>query len=367
MQLSGFEKARAMQSSKEMPFLIAINQQMKQDKCYQGLKIIHNLPLSLETVLKLESLVLSGAELIVVAHSFLRPQSMPLALNLLKEMAIPVVLDHKSLQGEQCDFCLDCGAELDEILVIKSGHIELTQSGATKLQNKKNTIPVLSVNDSTTKRLETFFGTGEGFVRALKSLVTVNLSDLNVALFGFGKVGQGVAHFLKPLVKELNVIDPYEKARKLAVKLGHFAYDFNNFASVKQVIQKSSLIITATGQEEIISKYFNAEIFRDKILANIGAMDEFGDKFQEDEILNNKVPINFSLKDPTTFRYLDPSFYAHNIGPKIIIDHHLQPGFHPLPLSVDQSILKQWVNYHQQDISPILSDAQELTNSEVLV
>ncbi len=58
--------------------------------------------------------------------------------------------------------------------------------------------------------------------------------------------------------------------------------------------------------------------------------------------------IPFLLK----MRYLDPIFYAHNLGCQIILDQHLKPGYHPLSPEIDAQILQDWQKcYPDEDLS----------------
>ena len=44
--------------------------------------------------------------------------------------------------------------------------------------------------------------------------------------------------------------------------------------------------------------------------ANMGAEDEWGSLFSAADVLHGKMPVNFSLEEPTTIQYLDPAFYS---------------------------------------------------------
>lgn len=274
-------------------------------------------------------------------------------MKILKEAGIPLLKNHKEVTGE-FDFCLDCGAEFINLVKPKKGIVELTRSGALGYSKRKATIPVLSVDDSKLKNLETFFGTGEAFVRSFLMLTGKDIQDKKFIIFGFGKVGKGVAHFLKKHTNNIVIIDVDQKTLNAAEKQGLKALNLNKKQEVKEEISSSFAVAAATGVKHVISKSFkpeDKEIFKGKYLANVG-IDEFGDMFKDDEILyNKKWPINFALPDPTKMRYLDPSFYAHNIGPEIIISKKLKAGYHAFPEDIDNEILMQWQKYHKEDIS----------------
>jgi len=129
------------------------------------------------------------------------------------------------------------------------------------------------------------------------------------------------------------------------------AVDFSDRKGVENAVRASFAVVTATGVASVISDNLDRDLFAGKVLANIGAEDEFGEHFDESEVLFGKFPINFSLPDPTKMRYLDPIMYAHNLGPALISELALPPGFHTFPEKVDQQILQQWVREYQEDIS----------------
>jgi adenosylhomocysteinase len=351
-----FLKARETQKIQDIPFLSELRSFMKTNKPYQGLRILHNTPLSIETVCKLETLALSGAELTITGSISVHPSTRPLAIKLLRDTGIHLELDHQKLKNQTYDFCLDVCAELYNLINVKLGYVELTQSGEQWLQQQKLNIPVLSINDSIIKKLETFYGTGEGFLRALRKLINSDLRMLKVLQFGFGKVGQGVAHFLQPHVSNITIVDISPQSLNLSRSKGLKSIDARNTNKVLNELKEASLIITATGIHGFVSKNYPRNLFDGKILANIGALDEFGELFLENEVLFNKQPINFSLQTPTLMRYLDPIFYAHTLGPNIILQYDLQPGYHSLPKKVDQEILNLWSHMHQEDLSHILNN-----------
>ena len=159
-----FSRAWKHQDKSEVPFLLKFKERMQKEKLYKGLKILHNIPLSLETACKVETLLLSGADVTVSDNTLATPATKPETLDILKEAGISVLSEHSDAIDEY-DFCLDCGAEFVDIVKPKKGIVELTRTGALVYSRRDLRVPVLSVDDSKLKSLETFFGTGDGFVR----------------------------------------------------------------------------------------------------------------------------------------------------------------------------------------------------------
>jgi adenosylhomocysteinase len=350
-----FQEAWGHQAMTEVPFLWNFTKRMEKEKLYKDLKILHNIPLSLETVCKLESLFKAGAKVTVTVNNLAQPATQSQAIDILTRAGISVVFEHKKVSGEY-DFCLDCGAEFIDIITPKKGIVELTRSGALVYADRKLNVPVVSVDDSKIKNLETYFGTSEAFLRAFLMLTNEDIKKKKFIIFGFGKVGKGIVNVLKPHTDNIVVIDISQQALDDANNIGVKAY---NLTKERQAVEKeivdSFAVLAATGIKHVISKNFNnKEIFRNKYLANIG-IDEFGALFEDGDILyDKKWPINFSLPNPTQMRYLDPSFYAHNIAIEIIISRKLKAGYYTLPADIDDQILARWQEYHKEEVPDFL-------------
>ena len=93
-----------------------------------------------------------------------------------------------------------------------------------------------------------------------------------------------------------------------------------------------------------------------KYLANMGTDDEFGDNFRNSDVLCNKTPINFSMEMPTSHRYLDPVFYAHNSIIDLLLSDKFTKGFHGLPHDFDKSIVNRWLQLYEEDVSEIFQE-----------
>ncbi|MCX6210977.1 MAG: adenosylhomocysteinase, partial [Bacteroidetes bacterium] len=93
--------------------------------------------------------------------------------------------------------------------------------------------------------------------------------------------------------------------------------------------------------------------FKDKILANLGVYDEFGPQFSQEEVLNQKKPVNFVLNDPTPIRYIDPEFYLHNIAALSLIETQYTNGVHDIPRELDKELIDEWCQYHQFSVDII--------------
>ncbi|MBA2650993.1 MAG: hypothetical protein H0U73_01790 [Tatlockia sp.] len=345
-----FDQARRQYSIPDLPFLDAQRKKTFSEKPYQGLKVLHNIPLTLAAVFKIEALALGGAEVTTTCIKMLPPEER--AIDLLKQANVKVQLEHDF--DEEFDFHLDCCGELLDLTPPKIGAIELTQTGTQLYKIASLTYPMISVDDSRLKILETFFGTGDGFYRALYHLVGAEMLNKPVVLFGYGKVGQGILYALRKFTNNITVIDVETYPAPYPSDVNYI--NAQNKLLVKQAIANAWCTITATGVRNLISGYygFKKEDFGACLLINMGADDEYGNDFEQDEVVFNKKTFNFSLDQPTALRYLDPVFYSHNLGIDLILSKKIPNGYNPFPELVTNAILEKWQSIYKENINHAL-------------
>lgn len=337
------------------PLLKNWRQEVSKSKPYQGLKIYHNTPLSIESVCKIEALCAAGAHVVVSSNTFIIPATFAEARQRVDEMGLEYRAKKYADAGE-FDFYLDCCAELSHLPPPTSGVVELTRTGAIAYQNKHVAAPILSVDDSYLKILETFYGTGEGFLRAFRELSGRDPQKEVFALIGFGKVGQGVAYWIGRQGGKCIVFDKDPAARTKAISQGLPAYPCDENVEGLNALAEAIVVVTATGSKDILKKVFPKaeERLAGKILCNIGAEDEIGGGFADSKVLAEGLCINFTLRHPTLMRYLDPSFYAHNLGVQILKEGHYEKGFHPFPRAIDLQIIQYWSEIHREPIDHVM-------------
>lgn len=338
-------------TTRELPFLFKLREQMMEQKPYCGLKILHNTPIALITVCKIETLLLGGAD-VIVTNTKGHPAD-PEAINILKKANVKFNLSPEF--NETYDIYLDCCADLINAPKPRLGIVELTQTGSLKYKNANSACPIVSLDDSKIKYLENFLGTGEGFIRAFIALTHEEIKNKKFMIFGFGKVGKGVVKALKPYTNDIVIVDQNKNSLLQAKNSNLLAIESEDKNQIYQQLQNTFCVVTATGVKNLISDYYNKAEFLNKYLVQLSVEDEFGYNFATDEILFNKQPINFALKEPTRVKYLDPVFYAHNLMVEYLLAKKIPLGCHSIPDELDNKILQQWFNYHQENIDDILS------------
>ncbi len=330
----------------QAPFLHRQYAEWVRTKPLQGLRIAHHFPLVQNTLLKIACLAAGGAEVTVTNPDFM--QACPQSLDALKKNNITFVSDMQTLAGSSFDIYLDCGAVLYNTLgAPEIGAIELTGTGDQIYRSMTVACPVISVDRTLTKQLETIFGTAVSAMQAMTLLSGSSLHDTSWLVFGFGKIGRGLAYLCEQKGYNLTVVDICPEARKEAAKLNIKTIAANDVDAVGKVLAHTDVVVTATGGRDVLSAY-PAAWFHHKILANMGIHDEFGPRFSAQEILYAKQPINFSLNDPTPIIYIDPEMYVHNQVTLDLLAGNLSHQVHNMRSALDNDTISQWCDYHAQ-------------------
>ncbi len=309
-------------------------------KPFKGLSILSNLHLTKATICKLEPLLVSGANLKVTATKDLNTDSQVIDYYSQQN----VYINPEEIQKYQYDIVLDCGASLIDSINPKFGFIELTKS--SNLENiKHKKFNYIDIDKTQLKEIENLYGTGDGFLRAIKSQL-IHLENKAFMVIGYGKVGQGIVKALSKYTKDIIVIEidkiKIEQARNHGLKV----FNIEDHQKIKSELQSTFLAVTATGEKGIVSKYFDEKDFKDIYKANMGTYDEWGEIFSETDILGNKKPLNFTLSEPTEMKYLDPVFYAHNHSIQLLLNTPNKIGQIFFPNEKDQEIVSKWLSIH---------------------
>lgn len=327
--------------------------QWSKTKPLAGVSVLHNIPLTYETLIKLESLLIAGAKLTVTQTRFIGQSPDAKIITLLDKLGIPYIEDHHAIKGK-FDIALDCCAEVLTMphVKINKGIAELTQSGGERYRQTDTPFPVINVDESNLKKLEGMYGTGESFLRAIKEKLG-SISNQHFMVFGFGKVGRGIVKYLLQETPYVTVIDQSQEQLKFASTQKVEILNSSQIEKIKDRAKEAFCIVTATGQTNTLSQYLTSEDCPQAFIANMGVDDEIGPNFKDEHILCSRKTFNFSLKHPTLLHFLDPIFYAHNLAAQLLLENHYLPGYHPFPSYLDDLIIKLWNSYNPLDIGDI--------------
>lgn len=339
---SYLERIRHGFSKDAIFFISQVIIRLSKQQPFAGKDIIYNGHLTDFSVLQIEALLRGGANLSVVVDNGLVID--PLVVDELKKANVPL-LKLSELKQQSCDLALDCCARLLGHVQPKYGVAELTQTGVKAYQSAENNYPVIAVDDAQIKKIETYFGTADGFIRAFRYLTQHGVSYKKFVIFGYGKVGHGVVAALKKLKAEVVIIEKDAQKKEEAVAQGINCYLISEDI-VKPTLQSAFAIITATGEKGVMSRYYTPDDFPSSLLANLGAEDEWGERFSKNHVLNHKVAINFCLPQPTRPIFLDPVFSAQIIALEKLLKTDMANGVHPFPTQLDIELVTQWALRH---------------------
>jgi adenosylhomocysteinase len=314
-------------------------------------KILINCHLTIATLMLIELFLFSGAEIkITCTEDLVSHESIKEIISNLGIYLSPNEVQQE-LYKEYFDVILDCGAYLANSMRPKIGFIELTHVEHSKYVSTN--CPIISVDSGFIKNIETTYGTGDGFVRAIEEIYLnsgANYKNKKYMIFGYGKVGQGIsACLVNSGVPQANItiIEANEPRVNTAILDGFLSLSIQNDCDIiKSFLHTTHCAVTATGVRNSISNYLNHKDFLNvEYLANMGTYDEWGESFPLDSILHQKSPLNFMLDYPTKICYLDPIFAVLACATLDIINQNHTPQFiiKKPNLATEKKVLNTWL------------------------
>lgn len=281
-------KKRIEWAAKRMPVLMSIREEYADEKPLKGVRIAACLHVTTETANLMITLKEMGAEVRLCASNPLSTQD-DVAASLVRDYGIEVFAIRGESEEEyyaHIDECLkfhphitmDDGGDLTVVAHTKGYHegiwggTEETTTGVKRLKemewNGVLKYPVIAVNDSKTKFLfDNRYGTGQSTIDGILRATNVLLAGRVVVVAGYGWVGRGIAMRAKGMGGRVIVteIDPIKALEAL-----HDGYEV---MPMKEAIARADVVITATGEPDIVRKE-HYEVARDGvILANAGHFD----------------------------------------------------------------------------------------------
>jgi adenosylhomocysteinase len=340
----------------QLPLLRALIERYGGERPFEGKTVVFGHLLVRNSIVVAEALWRGGAE-IVLSEAHPSPAEAPVRTDLDRH-AIPVLpVDRAVRAGE---WFLDVGAVLGRRRLPR-GAAEVTRTGVLHYQGLP--CPVISADDSRCKRIEGFFGTGDGFVRAWRELrPNAPLEGQAVVIFGFGKIGRGVAHRLRRLPMRVVVAETDAQVLRRAESEGFVVVEALPTPELEQTLAAADIVIAVTGRPGVIGESLPAAWFRRNrpTLVNLGAEDEFGPAFDDGEILGGRhLPLNFHLARPTLNRYVDAPLAGHLLALEALLKNPdgWPTGIHPLPEVMDEWVVRSWRSaWPEEDLTGIAAE-----------
>jgi adenosylhomocysteinase len=278
----------------EMPGLMSLREEYGAEQPLKGARIAGCLHMTIQTAVLIETLVALGAEVTWSSCNIFSTQDQAAAA--IAAAGIPVYA-WKGMNEQEFDWCieqtlffgedrkplnmiLDDGGDLTNMVLDRypelaagiNGLSEETTTGVHRLYErvKKGTLPMpaINVNDSVTKsKFDNKYGCRESAVDAIRRATDTMLAGKRVVVAGYGDVGKGTAASFKGAGSIVTVteIDPICALQA--------AMDGFEVKRMDTVIGNADIVITTTGNKDIIqSQHFKA--MKDKVIVcNIGHFD----------------------------------------------------------------------------------------------
>tara|TARA_Y100001001_G_scaffold139965_1_gene143122 strand:+ start:690 stop:2000 length:1311 start_codon:yes stop_codon:yes gene_type:complete len=289
----------------EMPGLMALRKEFKGKFPLKGAKILGCLHMTIQTAVLIETLIALGAEVRWSSCNIFSTQDHA-AAAIAKEN-IPVFAwkgetekeywwcIKQTIEGKKdwkANMILDDGGDLTalmhkdykDLLQTIRGVSEETTTGvkALKKMEAQNTlmIPAINVNDSVTKsKFDNLYGCRESLVDGIKRATDVMMSGKVAIVAGFGDVGKGSAASLRQSGARVMVTEADPICALQAAMEGY------EVVLMGEAIKVADIVVTATGNKDIVTAD-HMRMMKDRaILCNIG---HFDNEIQVDALRNYK-------------------------------------------------------------------------------
>ena len=278
----------------EMPGLMALRKEYGDSKPLDGARIAGCLHMTIQTAVLIETLVALGADVTWSSCNIFSTQDHAAAA--IAAAGIPVYA-WKGMDEEEFDWCieqtlffgedrkplnmiLDDGGDLTNLVLdhypnlvneIK-GLSEETTTGVHRLYERMKNgtlpLPAINVNDSVTKsKFDNKYGCKESAVDAIRRATDVMLAGKRVIVAGYGDVGKGTAASFRGAGSIVTVteIDPICALQA--------AMDGFEVKKITSVVENADIIITTTGNKNIIRAEHFLSMKDKAIVCNIGHFD----------------------------------------------------------------------------------------------
>ena len=278
----------------EMPGLMSLREEYKNSQPLKGARIAGCLHMTIQTAVLIETLQALGAEVTWSSCNIFSTQDQAAAAI---AAAGTAVYAWKDMTEEEFDWCieqtlffgkerqplnmiLDDGGDLTNMVLDRypelisgiKGLSEETTTGVHRLYERMKAgtlpMPAINVNDSVTKsKFDNKYGCKESAVDAIRRATDLMLAGKRVVVCGYGDVGKGTAASFKGAGSIVTVteIDPICALQA--------AMDGFEVKRLETVIGNADIVITTTGNKDIVrAEHFKA--VKDKtIICNIGHFD----------------------------------------------------------------------------------------------
>jgi len=278
----------------EMPGLMSLREEYRDQQPLKGARIAGCLHMTIQTAVLIETLTELGAEVSWSSCNIFSTQDHAAAA--IANTGIPVFA-WKGMNEEEFDWCieqtlfafkdgkplnmiLDDGGDLTNMVLDRypelvkdiKGVSEETTTGVHRLYERSRNgvlpLPAINVNDSVTKsKFDNKYGCKESLVDAIRRATDIMLAGKVAVVAGYGDVGKGSAASLRGAGVRVIVteIDPICALQA--------AMDGFEVKKMTDAVKRADIVVTATGNKDIINGDYFKSMNDKTIVCNIGHFD----------------------------------------------------------------------------------------------
>jgi len=305
ISLAEFGRKEISIAESEMPGLMALREEYSGKAPLKGAKILGCLHMTIQTAVLIETLTELGAEVRWSSCNIFSTQDHAAAA--IAKAGIPVFAwkgeteeeavwcIRQTIEGKKdwkANMLLDDGGDLTammhsdykDLLKEVKGVSEETTTGIKALNKMEKDgslmIPAINVNDSVTKsKFDNLYGCRESLVDGIRRATDVMMSGKVAIVAGFGDVGKGSAASLRNSGARVMVTEADPICALQAAMEGY------EVVLMDEAISKADIVVTATGNIDIVTADHMRNMKDRAILCNIG---HFDNEIQVEALKNYK-------------------------------------------------------------------------------
>jgi len=294
MSLADWGRKEIKLAEAEMPGLMKLREEFANSKPLKGARIAGCLHMTIQTAVLIETLIALGADVTWSSCNIFSTQDHAAAA--IATAGIPVYA-WKGMKEDEFNWCieqtlffgkdrkplnmiLDDGGDLTNMVLDNypelvsgiNGLSEETTTGVHRLYDRMKDgtlpIPAINVNDSVTKsKFDNKYGCRESAVDAIRRATDLMLAGKRIVVCGYGDVGKGSAASFRGAgsIVTITEIDPI-----CALQAAMDGYEVKKLDTV---VNNADIVITATGNKNIINETHFQKMKDKTVVCNIGHFD----------------------------------------------------------------------------------------------
>ena len=273
-------------AARDMPVLRQIRETFAETRPFDGIRIVACAHVTTETANLALTLQAGGADAVLCASNPLSTQDDVAAA--LVEAGIPVF----AIKGEDAEtyhrhihqaishkphVVIDDGAdvvtilhkEYPDLLPEIIGGTEETTTGVIRERAMEAEgilkFPIVAVNDADTKHFfDNRYGTGQSTIDGILRATNILLAGRTVVVAGYGWCGKGIATRIRGMGSQV-IVTEVDPVRALEAAMDGFLVE-----TMEEAAPKADLVVTATGNINVVDKHHFEAMKSGAILANSG-------------------------------------------------------------------------------------------------